>query len=96
MNNEVFDQLIQLKEYEVLKSDLKEDVPVSDFDLPGPRPERLSLEPEYTVHPMHSFKNGEAMSWIHTHDVLMSTELLPSGFVSDIRNACAVSLLYRN
>ena len=56
-----------------MSADVVEDAPIMDFDLPGPRPEHPSRDPEYSCVPLHSFKNGDAMSWLHSHDILMAT-----------------------
>ena len=73
---------------------VKERCRVEDYATEGPRPEIFSKEPEVSCQILHTFKNAEALCHQHHFDVLMSTETLKVEFLSDVRRAVSVSILF--
>ena len=66
---------------------------MEDYFVEGPRAKRFSDDSEYRCVPVYSFKNSEAQMWIHHHDVLITSNGLPSDYISDIRRGCSVCFL---
>ena len=80
-----------MREHEVTAAEMLETTRIEDFYVPGPRRSEFSHKPEVRCMLLHSLKNCEMSSWRHNFDVLMSTSLLPTDFMSTLRRAIAVS-----
>ena len=72
--------------------EIQERCRVESFQVEGPRRAEFSNEPEVRCTPIQSFKNPEASVWLHSFDLLMCSELIPTDFFSDIRKAAAVNM----
>lgn len=81
-----------MREHEISSAEVLESTQVEDFSVPGPRRSGISHKPEVRCMLLHSFKNAEVGAWRHIFDVLMPTSLLPTDFMSKLREAIAVSL----
>ena len=75
-----------------MASEVIETCQVEDYQVEGPRRLNFSSDCEYRCVPVYSFKNSEALMWIHHHDILIPSDGLPSDFISDLRRGCSVSL----
>ena len=81
-----------MREFQFNMVEIQEKCRVEDFNHEGPRPLNFSVEPEIRCQPIHSFKNSEASVWQHAHDILLSTEVMTTDFMCDLRNSAAVSI----
>ena len=88
------DQFFKVREHEVTAAEMVETARIEDFSVPGPRRSEFSHRPEVRCMLLHSLKNCEMSSWRHNFDVLMSTNLLPTDFMSTLRRAIAVSNIF--
>lgn len=82
-----------MREHEITSSEMLETARIEDYEIQGPRPSTFSFMPEVKSMVMHSFKNCDATSWRHIHDILMPSCVLPTGLMSELRRAIAVSRL---
>ena len=81
-----------MREFQFSLNSVTEQCRIADFECEGPRYPSMSEDPEVQCRVVHSFKNADATIHQHQYDVLMSSELMKTEFLCDVRQAIAVSL----